>query len=95
MLKKDSSFLEEKNSHRMEEKKTSVWVIDMQDQSFFEDLHDAIDWQRIESGQSPDAPNPYAPKPHEQKPTRKDSQANLFPQEQPGEDEEPSEDLPF
>ena len=86
MLKKDSSFLEEKNSHRMEQKKTSVWVIDMQDQPFMDDLHDAIDWQRIESGQSLEAPNPYQPPK-----SKRNDQLDLYSQPLA----EPDEDLPF
>ncbi|REE01080.1 DNA primase [Marinoscillum furvescens] len=67
VIKKDTSFIEEKNSHRMPEKKSSVWVIDLKKLSIYDDLYEAVDWQiranqdlkpEIGSRQMSDQPKP-------------------------------------
>lgn len=63
VLKKDSTFVEEKNSHRMEQRKSSVWVIDLKLLPAADDLQEAVQWQIKEKRDMPaEEPNPYAPK---------------------------------
>jgi DNA primase len=55
MVKKDAAFQKEKNSHRMEFNKTSVWVMDLKQLMICEELMDAIEWQKREQKDMPKA----------------------------------------
>ncbi len=52
-LKKDSAFMEEKGSHRMAERKSSVWMMNLELLPIASDLEDAVEWQRLESNSNP------------------------------------------
>lgn len=53
IIKKDNFFVEEKACHRMDERRSSAWVIDIQKMSIYGDLMDAIEWQKKDTPNVP------------------------------------------
>lgn len=89
MIKKESAFIEEKNSHRMKERKSSVWVIDLNQLAIYDDLYEAVEWQKRENTDMAPAAVPQIPG---AKPV---NQGSMFNAEGKTNGEEPAEDHPF